>query len=572
MKFIKINMTSKSIEVKKVPKEYMGLGGRGLTSIMINAEVPPTCDPLGPENKLIIAPGALSGTSLVNTSRVSIGAKSPLTGTIKESNAGGTTGASLGKLGITAIVIDGQAKDDELYSLIIDGQGEANLVPANDFKGMKTYSLTQQLLETYGEKNSILLIGPAGEHQLTSASIQASDVDGRPCRAAGRGGLGAVMGAKGLKAIVIDQQGTDADAIADPQAFKEAAKAFAQAIKAHPMTGQMLPALGTAGLVAPVNSMGAFPSLNATKGTMDNWEKISGETLAKIIEERGGNTSHLGCSQCIVRCSNEFVDERGDYVTSSLEYETIWSMGGMTGIDDLDIIAKLDRLCDDIGVDTMNIGVGVAVAMDAGKISFGDGKAALEMVEQIATGSGFGKILGHGPDAVGIHLNHKRVATVKGQSIAAYDPRAMQGNAVTYATSPMGADHTAGNVLGEYMTGALDPLKPEGQVEASRNTQIAMAAVDCTGLCLLASFPLTTPEGGEAFLNVMNAKFGTQMGPDDIPALGIRVLKEEREFNKKAGLTNKDDRLPEFFYNEPLPPHNKTVLITDEAMDTTFDF
>ena len=572
MKFININMTKKSINVNEVPQQYMGLGGRGLTSIMINAEVPPTCDPLGPDNKLIIAPGALSGTSLVNISRVSIGAKSPLTGTIKESNAGGTTGLALGRLGITAIIIDGQAGDDELFILKIDGRGAASLIPANEYKGMKTYSLTQKLLETYGEKNSVLVIGPAGEYQLTSASIQASDVDGRPCRAAARGGLGAVMGAKGIKAVVIDGQGKDADAIADPEAFKKAAKEFAQAVKAHPMTGQMLPALGTAGLVAPVNSMGAFPSLNATKGVMEGWEKISGEALAELIEKRGGNTSHLGCSQCIVRCSNEFVDEKGDFVTSSLEYETIWSMGGMTGIDDLDIIARLDRLCDDIGVDTMNTGVGIGVAMDAGKINFGDGEAAIDMVEQIAQGTEFGKILGNGPDAVGKHLNHKRVPTVKGQSIAAYDPRAMQGNAVTYATSPMGADHTAGNVLGEYMTGALDPLKPEGQVEASKNTQIAMAAVDCTGLCLLASFALTTPEGGEAFLNVMNAKFGTQLGPDDIPAMGIRVLKEELEFNRKAGLTNEDDRLPEFFYKEPLSPHNKVVLISNEEMDAALNF
>ncbi len=572
MKFINVNMNESTINVTQVPKQYLGLGGRGLTSIMINAEVPATCDPLGPDNKLIIAPGALSGTSLVNTSRVSIGAKSPLTGTIKESNAGGTTGAALGKLGITAIVIDGQAPDDKLYVLKIDAQGEATLIPANEYKGMKTYSLTQKLLDAYGEKNSVLLIGPAGEYGLASASIQASDVDGRPCRAAGRGGLGAVMGAKGIKAVVIDQQGKDADAIADPQAFKEAAKAFAQAIKAHPMTSQMLPALGTAGLVAPVNSMGAFPSLNATKGVMEGWEKISGEALAELIGKRGGNTTHLGCSQCIVRCSNEFVDKEGQFVTSSLEYETIWSMGGMTGIDDFDIIARLDRLCDDIGLDTMNTGVAVAVAMDAGKIAFGDGEGAIDLVEQIATGSDFGRILGNGPDAVGKHLSHDRVPTVKGQSIAAYDPRGMQGNAVTYATSPMGADHTAGNVLGEYLSGNLDPLKSEGQVEASTNTQVAMAAVDCTGLCLLASFPLTTPEGGGAFLNVMNAKFGTQLGPDDIPAMGIRVLQAEIEFNKKAGFTSKDNRLPDFFYKEALPPHNKTVLITDEQMDTALKF
>lgn len=572
MKFIRVNMSDKSSAVSEVPEQYLGLGGRGLTSTMINAEVPPTCDPLGPDNKLIIAPGVLSGTTLVNTSRVSIGAKSPLTGTIKESNAGGTTGATLGHLGITAIIIEGQAGDGELFILKIDGQGEASLIPANEYQGMRTYALTEKLLEIYGQKNSVLIIGPAGEYQLASASIQASDVDGRPCRAAGRGGLGAVMGSKGIKAIVIDREGKDTDAVADPEAFKAAAKDFAQAIKEHPMTGQMLPALGTAGLVAPVNSMGAFPSLNATNGVMTGWEKISGEALAELIAKRGGNPSHLGCSQCIVRCSNEFVDAEGQFVTSSLEYETIWSMGGMTGIDDLDTIARLDRLCDDIGVDTMNIGVGVGVAMDAGKINFGDGAGAIDMVDQIGQGTDFGKVLGNGPDAVGQLLNHKRIPTVKGQSIAAYDPRGMQGNAVTYATSPMGADHTAGNVLGEYVSGALDPLKADGQVEASRNTQIAMAAVDCTGLCLLASFPLTTPEGGGAFLKVMNAKFGIQLGPDDIPAMGIRVLKEELDFNQKAGFTNKDDRLPEFFYNEPLPPHNKTVLISDDDMDGALKF
>jgi aldehyde:ferredoxin oxidoreductase len=572
MKFLTVNMADKTVNVEDVPQEYMGLGGRGLTSIMINTEVPATCDPLGPENKLIVAPGLLSGTSLANTSRISVGAKSPLTGTIKESNAGGTIAAALGHLGITAVIFEGQAPDGELYIFRIDVNGGASLIPAQEYKGMGTYGCVEKVLETYGKKTSVLCIGPAGEQLLTAASIQSSDTDGHPCRAAGRGGLGAVMGSKGLKAIVVDQGGKSADAIADPETFKEAAKVFAKAIMDHPFSGQMMPALGTAGLIAPVNSMGAFPSLNATKGVMDGWEKVSGETMAQVIQERGGKTTHMGCTQCIVHCSNEFVDKEGKYVTGSLEYETIWSMGGMTGIDDLDTIARLDFLCDDTGVDTMSTGVAVAVAMDAGHKEFGDAEAAIAMVEEIAQGTEFGKILGNGPAAVGKHFNHARVPVVKGQSIAAYDPRGMQGNGVTYATSPMGADHTAGNVVGEYLTEALDPLKADGQVEASRNTQIAMAAVDCTGLCLLASFALTTPEGGGAFVKAMNAKFGTELGPDDIPALGIRVLKAEREFNRKAGFTNKDDRLPKFFYEEPLPPHNTVFVISDEELDTTFDF
>jgi len=572
MKFLRINMNDRTIKTEKVPEQYMGLGGRGLTSIMINTEVPPKCDPLGPENKLIVAPGFLSGTPLVNTSRVSIGAKSPLTGTIKESNAGGTVAAALGRLGITAIILEGQAREGEISFLRIDEKGEAILVPAQEYKDMRTYRLVEKILETYGKKTSVLCIGPAGEHRLTAASIQSSDIDGRPCRAAGRGGLGAVMGAKGLKAIIVDQGGNSPDPIADPEAFKEAAKGVVKAIKADPMSGHVMPELGTAGLVAPVNSMGAFPSYNARKGVLDGWERISGEAMAKLIQERGGKTTHMGCAQCIIHCSNEFVDKAGKYVTSSLEYETLWAMGGMTGIDDLDTIARLDYLCDDIGVDTMSTGVAVAVAMDAGYEKFGDREAAIRMIEEIAQGTGFGKILGNGPAAVGKHFNHSRVPVVKGQSIAAYDPRAMLGNGVTFATSPMGADHTAGNVVGAYLTRQLDPLKKEGQVETSRNLQIAMAAADCTGMCFMGIVALTTPEGGATFLSAINAKFGTKLGPDDIPALGMRVLKAEREFNKKAGFTNQDDRLPRFFYEEPLPPHNTVFTISDEELDRTFDF
>jgi len=573
MKFIRVNMNEKTVNIEGVPQDYAGLGGRGLTSIMINAEVPPTCDPLGPENKLIFAPGLLSGTPLPNTSRISIGAKSPLTGTIKESNVGGTVAAALGHLGITAIVVEGQAPEGELSFLRIDESGNASLIPAQEYKGMRTYKVVEKLLETYGKKTSVLCIGPAGEYRMPVASIQSSDVDGHPCRAAGRGGLGAVMGSKGLKALIVDQRGESTDPIADPQAFREAAKTVVKAIKEDHMNSEVMPKLGTAALVAPVNSMGAFPSYNARKGMLDGWEKISGEVMAQLIQERGGNPTHMGCAQCIIHCSNVFVDKDGEYVTSSLEYETIWAMGGMTGIVDLDTIARLDNMCDDIGIDTMSTGVAIAVAMDAGYREFGDAKAAIDMVEEIGEGTAFGKILGSGPAAVGKHFNHDRVPVVKGQSIAAYDPRAMLGNGVTFATSPMGADHTAGNLVGAYLEQKLDPLSPEGQVDTSRFLQIAMAAFDTMGQCFMASVALLSPEGFEAFGKVIGAKLGTQLGPDDFPnALGVRVLKAEREFNRKAGFTNQDDRLPRFFYEEPLPPHNTVFVISDAELDSTFDF
>jgi aldehyde:ferredoxin oxidoreductase len=573
MKFIRVNMNEGTISIEDVPQDYVGLGGRGLSSTIINAEVPPKCDPLGPENKLIFAPGLLSGSPLGNTSRISIGAKSPLTGTIKESNVGGTVSVALGRLGIAAVVIEGQAPEGELSFLRIDEKGNASLIPAQEYKGMRTYKLVEKILEDYGKKNSVLCIGPAGEDRLTAASIQSSDADGHPCRAAGRGGLGAVMASKGLKALIVDQRGKGAKPVADPTAFREVNRAYVKIIKEHNEPGHLMPTLGTAALVAPVNSMGAFPCYNARKGVMDDWEKISGETMAEMIKERGGNPTHMGCAQCFINCSNVFVDKEGKYVTSSLEYETMWALGGMTGIADLDTIARLNYLCDDIGVDTMSTGVAIAVAMDAGYKEFGDRQAAIEMVKEIGKGTEFGKILGNGPAAIGKHFNHGRVPVVKGQGVAGFDPRAMRGNGVTFATSPMGADHTAGNVVGLCLQGKLDPMDAERAVEVSRNLQITTAAFDSTGLCFMASVALMEPEPQAVFRKAINAILGTELGPDDFPrAMGIRVLKAEKEFNRKAGFTKEDDRLPRFYYEEPLPPHNTVFVISDEELDSTFDF
>ena len=575
MQLIRVNMTDLSITVVQTPQEYRLLGGRGLTSTLINAEVPAQTDALGPHNKLVFAPGFLTGTPLINTSRLSVGAKSPLTGGIKESNVGGTVALALARLGITAVIVEGQAPAGQAYLLKIDGAGAAELIPAPETRGVRTYALVEQLTARYGTDSSITCIGPAGEFQLASASIQTTDLDGRPCRAAGRGGLGAVMGSKGLKAMIVDRSGKATDPLSDPETFKQAARAYAQAVKADEFSGEILPQLGTAALVEAINAAGAFPTRNARSGQFDGVEKISGETMADVIQKRGGKTTHKGCAQCIIDCSNEFVDPDGRYVTSSLEYETIWSMGGMIGNDDLDSIARLDFLCDDIGLDTINTGVAIAVAMDAGYKSFGDAAAAIEMVEEAGRGSAFGRIIGNGPDAVGRHFGHDRVPTVKGQSMAAYDPRAIQGMAVTYATTPMGADHTAGWVVDQNLEafgGTIDPLGAEGQVEASRNTQIHMAAVDTVGICDFAQSGLASPDGIANVYKMVAAKSGRQFGEADWTELGRRVLKAERDFNRRAGFTNKDDRLPQMFYKEPLPPHNVVVKVSDAQMDTTFDF
>lgn len=571
MRFLRINMGSQEVLWQEIDPLYIDLGGRGLTSTLINKEVPPDCDPLGRENKLIFAPGLLTGTPLANTARVSVGAKSPLTRGIKESNAGGTFPLALSRAGIAALIIEGTPENKGPFVLYIGSQG-VRLEEETALAGMRTYALVRELFKKYGRDLAIMCIGPAGELELKCASIQSVDMDGRPCRAAGRGGLGAVMGAKGLKAIVIEKDGQGGPELSDLEAFKEASKLFAGLLKKNPFTGQMLPEMGTACLVSAVNNLGAFPSYNAKKGVLEEWEKISGEHMAEVIKNRGGKPTHMGCSQCIIRCSNEYVDPDGRYVTASLEYETIWAMGGMLGIDDLDTIARLDFLADDIGLDTMSTGVAMAVAMDAGYREFGDREAAIQMIEEIPKGTKLGKALGNGPEETGSYFGHNRVPTVKGQSIAAYDPRAMQGNGVTYATSPMGADHTAGNLIGQYLSGNLDPLSTEGQVEASRRAQVSVAALDSIGLCLLAGGAMFSPEGGEAMVRMLSIRMGKELEWEDVMALGRRVLRAEREFNRKAGFTSAHDRLPEMFLKEPLPPHNKVFMIRDQELDKTFDF
>ena len=572
MILLTVDMAAASVSSTEVPQEYIGLGGRGLTSLMINNDVPATCDPLGPQNKLIMAPGYLSGTVLVNSSRLSIGAKSPLTGGIKESNVGGTVAADLAHLGITAIVVEGQASAGTFFVLKIDVNGNGELLDGSPYKGLRTYELVKKLKDAHGENHSLTCIGPAGEFLMTAASIQTTDTDGRPCRAAGRGGLGAVMGSKGLKAVIVEKGGSATDPIADGDTFKKCAKIYAKAVKYDDDTTE-LAELGSAVLVAPINAAGAFPTRNARQGQFEDVEKITGETMAVIIKKRGGKNTHMGCAQCIIRCSNEYVDEDGSYLTSSLEYETIWSMGAMLGNSNLDSIAKLDFLCDDIGLDTISTGVAIAVAMDAGYKAFGDAQAAIEMLEEAAKNTEFGKIIGNGPGAVGEHFNHDRVPVVKNQSMAAYDPRAIQGMAVTYATTPMGADHTAGWVVDENLEefgGTLDRFSAKDQVEASRKSQIHMAAVDTIGMC---DFAQSGFDAGLANVcKMIAAKSGKPFSEEDWTALGTRILKAEREFNRKAGFTAKDDRLPKMFYEEPLPPHNAVVVISDEEMDKTFDF
>lgn len=578
-KLMRVNMNSKEIRVEDLAdyKEYADFGGRGLTSMIVSREVPPTCHPLGEKNKLVIASGLLSGTPAANSGRLSVGAKSPLTGGIKESNVGGSASFKLARLGIRGIVVEGKAEPGKLYCLVVNKDG-AGLEPADDYKGLKNYDLVEKLKEKYGAKVATISIGPAGEMKLSAASVAVSDTKGHPARHAGRGGMGAVMGSKGLKAVVVDDTGAAPIQYADFDAFKEAAAKLRKALQTHDVTkpGGGLAVFGTDVLVNVINEAGGFPTRNFAEGRFEGADKISGETLHDVIKERGGNTTHAGCTTCIIQCSNVYLDKDKNYVTSALEYETIWANGANCGIDDLDAIARIDRLCDDYGLDTIETGCAIAVAMAGGVKAFGDAEGAIELVHEIGKGTPLGRILGNGAAVTGQAFGVEDVPVVKRQSLPAYDPRAVKGQGVTYATTPMGADHTAGYAVATNIMkvgGYVDPLKPDGQVELSRNLQIATAALDSAGLCVFIAFAiLDIPEGLEAIPEMLNARYGWKMTLDDVTKHGQAILKAERRFNKEAGFTSLDDRLPDFFKEKALAPHKAVFDVADERLDELFDF
>jgi aldehyde:ferredoxin oxidoreductase len=555
--------------------EYAGLGGRALTSAMISKEVDPLCHPLGENNKLVIAPGLLGGTTAAMSGRISIGCKSPLTGTIKEANAGGQAAQTLARLGYAAIVLEGKPKEDTLYKVFINKDG-VQVIPDNSLRMLLNYDLIEKIKGEYGEKIACISIGPAGEMKMSAASVACTDMELRPTRHAARGGPGAVMGAKGVKVIVLDDTGMKMRSPKDPKKFKEASKAWVEGLKKHPLTGEALPAYGTNVLTNVINEAGAYPTKNFMWGRFDTCQKISGETQAETETARGGSATH-GCHRgCIIQCSGIYVDKDGQYLTKQPEYETVWAHGGNCGIDDLDSIAMLDRLDDDYGLDTIEMGATIAVAMEAGLAKFGDAEAAINLVKEVGKGTPLGRILGNGAAVTGKVFGVERVPVVKGQALPAYDPRGIQGIGVTYATSTMGADHTAAyavtaNIL--KVGGYVDPLKPEGQVELSRNLQIATAVVDSVGVCLFIAFAtLDQPETFQALIDLVNAFYGLSMTADDVIEFGKSVLKNERDFNTRAGFTAEHDRLPEFFKKEALPPHNITFQVKDEDLDTLFNW
>ena len=574
-KIFRVNMTNLTCKVEDVPAELANLGGRAMTSSIVAAEVPPTCHPLGPNNKLVFAPGMLTGTPAANSGRMSAGAKSPLTGTIKESSAGGTSAQQFARMGIKAMIIEGQPKDDKWYRLHVTKDG-VTFEDASDVKGKQNFAVIDAMNEKFGKKIGVVTIGVPGEERLAAANISVKDPD-QKIRSHGRGGLGAVMGSKKVKCITIDDTGAGKVEIADPEKFRAAAKIFAKGMLDHPVTGEALPVYGTNVLINILNEAGGLPTQNFKYGACEHHDMVSGETMHDTIAKRGGKTKH-GChAGCIIQCSQEYVDEAGVYITSGFEYETVWGLGINCMIKELDDCARIDNAMDDIGIDSIEGAVLIAVAMEAGVIPWGDGKETLRVMnEEIGKCTPIGRILGNGTASVGQAFGLTRVPVVKNQGIPAYDPRSVKGIGITYATSTMGADHTAGYTIATNILkvgGYVDPLSKEGQVELSRNLQIGTTAFDSTGMCIFIAFPaLDIPEVLPALVDMIAATQGTSLTVDEFMGMGASILKKEKAFNTAAGFTNEDDRLPEFFEYEPVPPHNAVWDFSGAEIDEVWNF
>jgi aldehyde:ferredoxin oxidoreductase len=548
MWILRLNMTNRSYKLEELPEKYKYLAGRGLTSTLIHDEIPPTCHALGPNNKLVFSPGFVTGTAAPTSARISVGAKSPLTGTIKEPNAGSEWPQALAVMHIRALVVEGKPEDKNKFwtaHLTWDetaGAPKVEFSPADDYLGMTCQAAFDKVYEKFG-KVTVTGIGASGELLYTNSGLVFDDLSHRATRYAGRGGLGAVMGSKGLKFLVINREGAPGVEIADADLLEEGRKKLTQALSTHDITKPKggLNTYGTAVLINVMNEAGGLPTRNFTSGRFDGAPNIAGEAIFEGNKERLGKElyNHACSPGCIIQCSNTWHKRDGTEHVSCVEYESSWALGADCGIDDLDDVAELIRLCNEYGFDTIEAGTTIAVAMEAGLAEFGDGKKAIELVHEMGKGTPLGRILGNGTD-----------------------------------TSTMGADHTAGYTIAPEILsvgGKSDPLSPEGKAELSRAFQATTAFIDSTGHCLFIAFAILDIESGfQGVMDEVNGVLGTQYTMEDAAKLGAEILRKERAFNEAAGFTKVHDRLPEFMMHEKLPPHDNIYDVPDEALDKVY--
>ncbi len=537
-RLIYVDMNDQSVAIEPFPEDWKLLGGRGLSARILNEQCDPTCPPLGPDNVLVIAPGILCGTAAATSGRLSIGGKSPLTNGIKEANVGGNPGQHLAKLGYRAIVVKGQPADPERrFGLRVTAAG-AEVVAADDYKGLWNYACCEKLLADEPKAASVISIGPAGERKLSGASVACTDQDKerRPARHAGRGGLGAVMGSKCLKWVLVDPGKAKARKAVDSKGFAATAKSYS----ADYLAGPQLFANGTSGFVQTANMLHTLVYKNRTDGQSPDVATLDGAGIVASFESRGGGM-HNCMTGCIVKCSNVVHDAEGRYQTSGLEFETLTLLGSSCAIKTWQEVSELDRLCDEIGLDTIETGAAIAVLMDSGNMEWGDSDGAKKLLREIAEGTELADVIGNGAVATGKHTGHARVPHARGQAIPAWDPRPLKATGVSYASSPMGADHTAGLIINPGM-------QPDEFAQASQESQMVNAVCDSSGFCQFLRPNL------DSISRFYSAFFGETVTREQLGDQAWDILQDEWKFNEAAGWKPEDDRLSECLVEEGIGP------------------
>jgi aldehyde:ferredoxin oxidoreductase len=550
--YLHINLSDKTIETEDFSGEAVIRAGRNFIVRTLLDRGLAGVDPLAPENPLIFSVGPFAGTNFSNANRISVGCKSPLTGGIKEANSGGTFGFALGQLEIAGFTLDG-ASDDWVVIRITKDDG-VTFEDAAPFMGKSNFEAAELLHEKYGDKVSLALCGPVGEYQGLIAGISFSDVENRPVRLAARGGVGAVMGMKKVKAIVCDK--AKMPTFSDRKKVMSLVRDYGAKISADP-AAQAMGRNGTAQVSDLTNHLGGLPVNNFSSGqqvdTADAVHKMGGDYIRELNKERGGETTHACMPGCLIKCSNVYVDADGKEIVSPLEYETICLLGTNVGITEPDDVARLNETVNDLGADTIEVGATLGVLMEAGEAEFGDVPFMAAALEDIRAGNERGKILAQGTARVGEHYGVKRVPVIKKQAISAYDPRVIEVTCISMMVTAQGADHTTGNLPGAECVGKTT----EELAELSLEVQINSAAADSLGLCVFGR--TVTNNNHKEILDALNGAFDVDLDADYINQLGRETLLMEIEFNEKAGFTEADDVLPRFFYDEPLAPTGKTA-------------
>jgi aldehyde:ferredoxin oxidoreductase len=546
-KYLHINLDDRTVETEELQGEDVIRVGRHYIAKTLLERGVAKVDPLSPENPLIFSAGPFAGSNFSNANRLSVGCKSPLTGGIKEANAGGTFAFALGQLEIAGLTLYGASSDWVVIRIPKDG--DITYESAEPYMGKGNIEAAALLFEKYGDKVSLGLCGPVGEYLGLMSGIAFTDPEGRPERLAARGGVGAVMGSKKVKAIVVD---TDKmPTFHDRKKVMGAVREYGKRLSNEPAI-EAFSTTGTAMMGDFTNKIGGLPTRNFSSGQQtpsgDGPFKLGGDYIRELNSGRGGDTTHACMPGCMIQCSNIYVDENGEEIVSPLEYETIGLIGTNCGLDDPDDVARLNHIANDLGVDSIEVGATLAVLMEAGEGEFGDPQFMADALEDMRKGTERGRILAQGTGRVGEHYKVARVPVIKNQGISAYDPRVIEVTGISMMVTAQGADHTAGN-LPAFRS---KDKSTEELVEASYEVQIACAAADSLGLCIFGRS--VTNESFDLITNALNDAHGTDLDPSFIENLGREALRMEWQFNKEAGFTEEDDELPEFFYTEALPP------------------